>query len=219
MKKILFILSFISFVMLSKSTYASDTGTCGNNCHWALDDDGTLTVSGTGTMYDYSWDQTPWFEKNKNITNIVIENGITSVGLNAFYQTNAETVSLPNSLKYIAPSAFQATKITDIVIPNSVEVVGYHALSELSLKSLTISDKTIFPIEDYSDYELKLFDYSDLSELKIYCTGDIQKCNDNLKNGGYENLKSNFKAKRRIYTLDEANRVAGKKNRVSIKYR
>ncbi len=35
------------------------SGTCGDNVSWTLDDEGTLTISGTGDMEDY-----PDFESN-----------------------------------------------------------------------------------------------------------------------------------------------------------
>ncbi len=41
---------------------AIDSGTCGANLTWTLDDEGTLTISGTGAMedWDYINSQTPW---------------------------------------------------------------------------------------------------------------------------------------------------------------
>ena len=32
------------------------SGSCGDNATWSYDDNGTLTISGTGAMYDYGWD-------------------------------------------------------------------------------------------------------------------------------------------------------------------
>ena len=46
---------------------------------WTLDDDGVLTISGTGTITrNYAWD-------NMNITSVVIESGITAIDKNAFW--------------------------------------------------------------------------------------------------------------------------------------
>ena len=33
---------------------AASSGICGANVRWTLDDNGTLTISGTGKMYNYS---------------------------------------------------------------------------------------------------------------------------------------------------------------------
>ena len=58
-------------------------GSCGKNLTWKLTD-GTLTVSGTGEMTNYSSQfDTPW-ARNETITAIVVEDGVTSIGSNAF---------------------------------------------------------------------------------------------------------------------------------------
>lgn len=63
-----------------------DSGTCGTNLTWTLDDNGTLTISGNGKMKDYGLyggAQSPWLGSSE-ITSIVIENGVTSIGDRAF---------------------------------------------------------------------------------------------------------------------------------------
>lgn len=49
-----------------------------------MDDSGTLTISGTGDMYDYHFQESPW-HNNGSIKNVVIRNGVTSIGDVAFY--------------------------------------------------------------------------------------------------------------------------------------
>ena len=60
---------------------AASSGTTGN-CTWRLD--GTvLTISGNGAMGNYySVSTLPW---GKSITEVVIDNGVTSIGESAFY--------------------------------------------------------------------------------------------------------------------------------------
>ena len=62
------------------------SGICGNDLTWTLDSEGTLTVSGTGEMYDYDWQGQPWYTYNNSIKRLVLEEGITTVGQYAFYQ-------------------------------------------------------------------------------------------------------------------------------------
>ena len=63
-----------------------DSGSCGENITWTLDDSGVLTISGTGAMADYaSASAAPWYSSRSNITKVVIENGITTIGDRAFY--------------------------------------------------------------------------------------------------------------------------------------
>ncbi|MED9969999.1 MAG: leucine-rich repeat domain-containing protein, partial [Ruminococcus sp.] len=89
-----------------QSTGAS-SGTTGS-CTWTLDDEGTLTISGNGAMENYYYDPTlPW---GKNITNVVIENGVTSIGSYAFYKcTGLTSVTIPDSVTSIGSSAFYNT--------------------------------------------------------------------------------------------------------------
>ena len=58
------------------------SGTCGKNLAWELDDNGTLTISGEGVMEDSGWifGKTPWRKYDKFIEKIVIERGVKSVG-------------------------------------------------------------------------------------------------------------------------------------------
>jgi hypothetical protein len=69
---------------------------------WALSDDGTLSISGTGDMND-----TPWCSQKDKIKRVVIENGVTSIGAMAFYNCSVLTsVTIPNSVTSIGEYAF-----------------------------------------------------------------------------------------------------------------
>lgn len=60
---------------------SGECGTEGDNMTWALDDEGTLTISGTGTMTD--WDDSfdvPWYSSRSSIKKVVIESGVTTIG-------------------------------------------------------------------------------------------------------------------------------------------
>ena len=78
---------------------------------WTLSDDGTLTISGTD-MPDYSY--APWdFQRNK-IKEVVIKDGVTSIGSSAFENCSGLTsVTIPNSVTSIGWSAFEGTKWYD----------------------------------------------------------------------------------------------------------
>ncbi len=40
---------------------AATSGTCGDNLTWTLDDKGALIISGTGDMWDWTWNKSPWY--------------------------------------------------------------------------------------------------------------------------------------------------------------
>ena len=63
--------------------------------------DGTLTISGTGAMYDYSSGSLPpWYGIRSQITKVVIGNSVTSIGRNAFYCCS--------SLRYVYYDGFRS---------------------------------------------------------------------------------------------------------------
>ena len=107
-------------------------GKCGDNATWELAD-GVLTISGTGDMYDYDSDG-PWYDYHLEITSVVIEVGITSIGNNAFnFCFGLTSIEIPNSVTSIGNYAFsQCHGLTSIEIPNSVTSVGDWAFSSCS---------------------------------------------------------------------------------------
>lgn len=62
---------------------ATLSGTCGKNggnLTWTLTD-GVLTIEGSGEMADYDYlDEAPWYEARDTITEIIIKDGVTSIG-------------------------------------------------------------------------------------------------------------------------------------------
>jgi len=83
-------------------------GTCGSGLSWVLDvKNGTLTISGSGAMSDYTAENAPWAKYSDDITTVVIGSGVTAIGDNAFAGCTAlETVAVPKSVKTIGDGAF-----------------------------------------------------------------------------------------------------------------
>ncbi len=100
-----------------------ESGTCGDNLTWVLDDEGTLRISGSGYMYSSQ------FVNNKDIKNIIIDNGVTSIGFDAFHGcTNLSTITIPDSVTLIGGNAFDScTSLESITIPDSVTNIGWYA--------------------------------------------------------------------------------------------
>ena len=109
-----------------------DSGTTGD-CHWELDDEGTLTISGNGAMADYNSINAPW--KGDKVKSVIIEDGVTNIGAWAFaYCHNLSSVTIPDSVTSIGSYSFcgGCTKLTDITIPDSVTSIGSFAFSNCS---------------------------------------------------------------------------------------
>ena len=137
-----------------------------DNLTWTLDANGTLTISGTGTMKDYDYNNNPSpAYNNSNVKKIVIEDGVTSIGKSAFsdcsnltsitipnsvtsigdfafyYCTSLTTITIPDNVTSIGESAFRfCSSLTSITIPDGVTSIGNAAFSYTGLKSITIPD-------------------------------------------------------------------------------
>ncbi len=122
----------------------STSGSCGENVTWIYDDNTkTLTISGTGAMANYTGYDMPWYNYQSDITKVVIENGVTTIGDYAFWDCSTLTsVTIGDSVTTIGESAFSGCfGLTSVTIPYSVTTIGDGAFSGCtSLTSVTIPD-------------------------------------------------------------------------------
>ncbi|MBO7599467.1 MAG: leucine-rich repeat domain-containing protein [Bacteroidales bacterium] len=85
------------------------SGKCGENLTWKYDGENqTLTISGTGDMYDYEEDKTPWstLKDKLEISTIVIEDGVTSIGDNAFGCVKATIIEVGATVSKLGKNNF-----------------------------------------------------------------------------------------------------------------
>lgn len=142
------------------------SGICGENATWTLQN-GTLTISGTGDMYNWTlgniryglWEEdengnvtdlysASWYPYREKIRDIVIEEGITSIGDGAFAMSpNMRSIFIPDTVTRIGNSAFSTgggyevgNKLTSIEIPDSVTSIGEGAFYGCALTSVVIPD-------------------------------------------------------------------------------
>ena len=118
-------------------------GACGENVNWVMTLDGTLTISGTGEMADYSGSDNfvPWAAAQEYIQSVVIESGVTSICSGAFHGCTVLTsVTIPGSVTDIGGSAFEGcTGLTRVVLPHGVTSIGMYAFDRCS----ALTDVTI----------------------------------------------------------------------------
>lgn len=116
-------------------------GAEGKNLQWTLNIDSVLTISGEGAMAD---NVSSWIPYRSAIQSVVIEDGATSIGNEAFADcANLLSVTVPNSLTRIGNSAFSGcSKLSDFVIPARVIEIGKYAFSGCAaLTTIEIPDK------------------------------------------------------------------------------
>ena len=122
----------------------TNSAQCGENLTWTLDSEGTLNISGTGAMWDWSiTDTRPWEDSWSDIKTVVIGAGVTHIGNYAFRSCiGLERVEMPDGLLTIGNHAFaQCYDLTNVEIPDSVHSIDWgafelcQALSELHIGS------------------------------------------------------------------------------------
>lgn len=168
----------------------SASGTCGENLSWTLDEEGTLTISGTGAMADYDWEENlaPWADYK--IITVVIESGVTTIGAYAFDRCseltsvtipagvetietftfyccdNLESVTISEGVKNIKESAFSGCKkLESVTFPESLEVIGIYAFYDCESFTSVIIPEGVKTIGEEAFYEC-----SGLTSIEISST-------------------------------------------------
>ena len=139
-------------VTVHVSAEATNSGTCGENLTWMLGD-GTLTISGSGDMYDYIYPDMPWYSSLSDINNVIIGNGVTSIGDYAFTNANLTAVTIPNSVTSIGDGAFYyCNNLTTVTIPDSVTSIGSYVFYYCQSLTTVIIPDGVTEIGDYAFY-------------------------------------------------------------------
>lgn len=147
MKKIVsLLLSLLLIAGITVPAYADDgpaviaSGTVKGSVTWKVTDDGVLTIGGTGAMENYTaalkisalhYTKAPYYEYKDQITSLVIEEGVTSIGYKAFFEWSnlTGTLSIPASVTTINAYAFKGCNgfTGDLTIPDTVMSLGDNA--------------------------------------------------------------------------------------------
>ena len=126
-----------------------------DNLTWTLDADGTLTISGTGAMKDYDYNNNPSpAYNNSNVKKVVIEDGVTSIGYYAFSDCSSLTsITIPDSVTSIGAMAFYScSSLTSITIPDGVTSIGNWAFDSCTkLKTISLSCKSTLKKSNFSN--------------------------------------------------------------------
>ena len=148
---------------------------CGDSLTWEYDPlTTTLTITGTGDMYDYSYEGGPWAAYAPEITKVVLPDGLTSIGSYAFLNCSSlvsivipskvttinndafancsalSSINLPIGLTHIGNYSFEGcSSITSVSIPDGVTHLGTGAFSNCSeLTYLSIPSSVDFVYVD-----------------------------------------------------------------------
>ena len=121
--EMLLVLSCVCMVSAAKA----ETGKCGKRATWTLQN-GTLTISGKGSIYNYEWASCPWYEQRTSIKRVVIEEGIRYAGSAMLYQcSNVKSIKFPQTLTAIGDEAFIYCGVRKIKLSDNVKRIGTSA--------------------------------------------------------------------------------------------
>ena len=141
----------------SRAIWTGTGGYCGNvatNVYYEITGEGTdktLTIrknpyiasNSDFRMADYSSFETRWSGERYNIKTVVIEDGVTTIGDNAFFDfTNLTSVTIPDGVESIRLNAFNGcSSLTSVTIPASVTFIDDDAFRGCSsVASYTLLD-------------------------------------------------------------------------------
>lgn len=125
------------------------SGELSNGILWSYTTDGTLTVSGSGEIEDFTTSShAPWYQYIYiGLKKIIISEGITHIGQESFaHFDNLESVTLPSTLKSIGKNAFYSCdNLKRLVLPD-----GFAGLGENSLYGCSSLTELVIPSSMYS---------------------------------------------------------------------
>ncbi|MDO4156634.1 MAG: leucine-rich repeat protein, partial [Oscillospiraceae bacterium] len=143
-------------------------GVCGEDAVWELQDNGTLVISGSGAMIDYSTSNpAPWQHLREEITAVTVEQGITHIGANAFQAcSQLQAVMIANSITDIGQAAFAAC--------DQLNLIHYMDGTKTDWQQITIADQndSLLQTELCCQYDNQAYLYPFLSCHRGDTNGD-----------------------------------------------
>lgn len=145
-------------VAASAETFTGECGLEGDNLTWTFDEEtGVLSIDGTGAMDNYKLynnvnkTNAPWWDYYSQMTELVIGDGVTSIGEYAFYNCDTlKSFTNPGNIKTIGKYAFyDCKKMVDVDFKDSILSIGEYAFCGCRLQELSIPN-SVKVLEKYS---------------------------------------------------------------------
>ena len=132
-KRIFAVLLLLILCLLGGCAKQVDGGEWVQGLTWAIYDDGSLVIKGSGPM-DSCEQSAPWNDSEFSFQTAEVQEGVTGVSCRAFAGCGELTsVTLPAGLEEIGAEAFAGcAALTDIVLPDSVTDIGEQAFKGCS---------------------------------------------------------------------------------------
>lgn len=146
MKKVIAILLTVVLMMSAVSVFAfaahptSGTANSKNTATWTLDASGTVTFTGTGTVYFEGVTGDNLKALKAKVKKAVLGEGITGVGSYLFEDcVNLKTVTLPSTVTSVGTCSFKnCTALTGVALPAALTNIGSEAFLGCKFSALTV---------------------------------------------------------------------------------
>lgn len=145
----------LTFSLLPVTAHAAETsGQCGPDAYWCFADD-VLTIYGSGPMYNWegtirdnpSWNDAS-FDPEYDVSAVIIEPGITTIGDHAFSSIYFDSISIPDTVTYIGVEAFWGNrKLKSVTIPESVTKIEHDAFNTCMAMTSAVVNARITTLE------------------------------------------------------------------------
>lgn len=165
------------------------SGQCGTEAYYSLSSDGTLVITGSGSMWNYSAEKSPFYG-NTFIRKVVIGSKIWSVGSRAFHKcTNLTDVIIGDSTELINTAAFSectslvnlkfgirvyeigktafggCTSLSELTLPPHLQKIGENAFIYCeNLKNINLNSNNKLTVGESAFQNCSSLEYADIGE-------------------------------------------------------
>ena len=129
-------------------------GACGESLTYHISSNGVLTISGTGTMYDYNSNQIPWFPRKAFIKTLIINDGVTKISRYAFKECTALTnVVIPDGVTSVQSKAFAGCEnLTQVTFGKGLKTVTKDSFENCPNLTTVVFSEGVTTIPEYALY-------------------------------------------------------------------
>ena len=145
-------LSIFVFYCLFIHCVNGENNICGatkEDCSWNLNN-GVLTITGSGEMSNWWFDSVdiPWYSRRNEITEVVIEEGITKLGLFAFKDcTSLTTVHISSTVTYFDDRCFYNCPLLSFIDVDEKNKIAYALVNIVGIPSAKTMDDLLKNVE------------------------------------------------------------------------
>ena len=129
---------------------------CGDDLYWVFDaSTGTLTISGSGEMWDYSASEpAPWYPYHDQILTVDLPDALTRIGEYAFAGCSAfSSIAIPDGMEDIGSYAFAGcSALSSVNIPEELFVISPYTFANcVGLETVTLPD-SLYAVDNNAFY-------------------------------------------------------------------